>query len=163
MITRVPDNEDSADFFTLLLGSALGMVMMAQSNHLMMIFLAVEMACVPSYALAGYFKGRKPSSEAALKYVVYGGAAAGIMLYGLTLLAGGFGTMHLPTLAINVRTFLTNNRGLDMYLLLALSTFLIGLAFKLSAVPFHFGAQTCSKGLPQKWVRFFRLHQRVPR
>ena len=53
-------------------------------------FIGVEMASLPSYALAGFLKGKRRSSEAALKYVVYGGGAAGIMLYGSSLLAAGF-------------------------------------------------------------------------
>src|SRR5260370_40283688 len=77
MRTGIPDREDSADFYCLLLGATLGMMLMASANHLLMIFIAVEMASLPSYALAGFLKGRRQSSEAALKYVVYGGGAAG--------------------------------------------------------------------------------------
>jgi NADH-quinone oxidoreductase subunit N len=87
-VTGIPDREDGADFYTLVLGSSLGMCLMASANHLLMLFMAVEMASVPSYALAGLLKGRKASSEAALKYAVYGAGAAGVMLYGLSLLAG---------------------------------------------------------------------------
>ena len=65
---------------------------MASANHLLMIFVAVEMASLPSYALAGFLKGRRQSGEAALKYVVYGGGASGVMLYGISLIAGFFGT-----------------------------------------------------------------------
>src|SRR5262249_11766585 len=102
MVTRIPDREDSADFYTLLLGATLGMVLMAASNHLLMVFIAVEMASLPSYALAGFLKGRRQSSEAALKYVVYGGGSAGIMLYGISLLAGKFGTGYLPDVAVGL-------------------------------------------------------------
>src|SRR5204863_178737 len=68
------------------------------TNHLLMMFIGIEMASLPSYALAGYLKGRRQSSEAALKYVVYGGGAAGVMLYGISLLAGRFGTAYLHEL-----------------------------------------------------------------
>ena len=74
-------------------------MLMASANHLLMVFIGVEMASLPSYALAGFLKGRRQSSEAALKYVVYGGGAAGVMLYGISLLAGKFGTGYLPDLA----------------------------------------------------------------
>ena len=99
LLTGIPDREDSADFYCLLLGATLGMLLMASANHLLMVFIGVEMASLPSYALAGFLKGRRPSSEAALKYVVYGGGAAGVMLYGISLLAGKFGTGYLPDLA----------------------------------------------------------------
>src|SRR5205823_105821 len=73
LLTGIPDREDSADFYCLLLGATLGMLLMASANHLLMVFVAVEMASLPSYALAGFLKGRRQSSEAALKYVVQGG------------------------------------------------------------------------------------------
>src|SRR5205823_4946051 len=99
LMTGIPDREDSADFCCLLLGATLGMSIMASANHLLMVFLGVEMASLPSYGLAGFLKGRRQSSEAALKYVVYGGGASGVMLYGISLLAGRFGTGYLPDLA----------------------------------------------------------------
>ena len=99
LLTGIPDREDSADFHVLLLGGTLGMMLMASANHLLMAFIAVEMASLPSYALAGFLKGKRQSSEAALKYVVYGGGASGVMLYGISLIAGKFGTGYLPDVA----------------------------------------------------------------
>src|SRR5205823_1688 len=87
ILTGIPDREDSADFYVLLLGATLGMSLMASANHLMMVFIGIEMASLPSYALAGFLKGRRQSSEAALKYVVHGGRAAGGRPYGTRLLA----------------------------------------------------------------------------
>ena len=80
-------------------GATIGMCLMASSNHLLTLFLGVEMASVPSYVLAGIVKGRRRSSEAALKYAVYGAGAAGVMLYGMSLLAGLLGSAHFPTMA----------------------------------------------------------------
>ncbi len=60
LITGIPDREDSADFFCLLLGAAIGMSLMASANHLLMVFIGIEMASLPSYALAGFLKGRAP-------------------------------------------------------------------------------------------------------
>ena len=79
-LSGIPDREDSADIYALFLGSTVGMCLMASANHLLVVFLAVEMASVPSYALAGLLKGRRKSSEAALKYSVYGAGAAVVML-----------------------------------------------------------------------------------
>jgi NADH-quinone oxidoreductase subunit N len=143
LVSGIPDREDAADFQVMVLGGALGMCLMASANHLLMVFMAVEMASVPSYALAGLLKGRKASSEAALKYVVYGAGAAGIMLYGISLLAGVLGTCHIPTLATELgRTLGAPGvvMGSGSTLVLALAGLMIaaGIAFKLSAVPFHF-------------------------
>jgi NADH-quinone oxidoreductase subunit N len=139
LTTGIPDREDSADFYCLLLGATVGMMMMASATHLLMVYIGVEMASLPSYALAGYLKGRRASSEAALKYVVYGGGASGVMLYGISLLAGRFGTGYLPDVAVGLMTALHASSGMvDPVLLLAILFVLIGIAFKLAAVPFHF-------------------------
>ena len=139
-VSEIPDREDGADFYTLVLGSTLGMCLMASANHLLMVFMAIEMASVPSYALAGLLKGRKASSEAALKYAVYGAGAAGIMLYGLSLLAGVLGTCHLPSMALELAkvAHVGSDGGSVMVLSLGGLMLAVGLAFKLSAVPFHF-------------------------
>jgi NADH-quinone oxidoreductase subunit N len=139
-VSGIPDREDGADFYTLVLGSSLGMCLMASANHLLMVFMAVEMASVPSYALAGLLKGRKASSEAALKYAVYGAGAAGIMLYGISLLAGVLGTCHLPSMAAELGRIVGEGADTGSIMVLALGGLMLaaGLAFKLSAVPFHF-------------------------
>ena len=139
-VSGIPDREDGADFYTLVLGSALGMCLMASANHLLMVFMAVEMASVPSYALAGVLKGRRAASEAALKYAVYGAGAAGIMLYGISLLAGVLGTCHLPSMAVELAKVAQAGAagGTVMVLCLGGLMLAVGLAFKLSAVPFHF-------------------------
>jgi NADH-quinone oxidoreductase subunit N len=116
------------------------MCLMASANHLLMVFMAVEMASVPSYALAGLLKGRKASSEAALKYAVYGAGAAGIMLYGISLLGGLLGTCHLPSMAAELSRVVDAGSASGNVMVLALGGLMVavGLAFKLSAVPFHF-------------------------
>ncbi len=130
MLTNVPDRDDSPDFYVLLFGSALGMMLMVQANHLLMIFIAIEMASLPSYVLSGFFKGNRRASEAALKYVVYGAAASGTMLYGMSLLTSATGSGHLPTIA----SAWSNSPPM----LASAGLILVGLAFKLSLFPFHF-------------------------
>jgi NADH-quinone oxidoreductase subunit N len=134
LLTGIPDREDSADFFCLLFGSTLGMSVMASSNHLLMVFIGVEMASLPSYAMAGFLKGRRQSSEAALKYVVYGGGASGVMLYGISLVAGYYGTGYLPEVVRMVAVDSFTNQAI----LLGMLFILIGIGFKLAAFPFHF-------------------------
>jgi NADH-quinone oxidoreductase subunit N len=136
--TGLPDAEDSADFYTLLLGGSLGMLLMASANHLLMVFIAVEMASLPSYALAGFLKGRRSGGEAALKYVVFGAGASGVMLYGISLTAGTFGTGFLPDVVAGAAARLAGHGGFDPVLLAGVVLTLVGLGFKLAAVPFHF-------------------------
>ncbi len=139
----IPDLEDGPDFYTLLLGSVVGMLLMVSANHLLIVFLGIEMLSVPSYAMVGFTKGRRQSSEAALKYVVYGAGAAGVMLYGLSLIAGIAGTASLPELAGRMQAvFAGDVVGMQAAavrtLILGLVMVLAGFAFKLSVVPFHF-------------------------
>ena len=147
-LTGIPVREDVADFNVLVLGATLGMCLMASANHLLAVFLAVEMASVPSYVLAGLLKGRRSSSEAALKYAVYGAGAAGVMLYGISLLAGSLGTVHLPTAATRLAAIGRAGfpDGAAMVLMLGGLMVGVGLAFKLSAVPFHFWAPDVFEG-----------------
>ena len=135
LLTGIPDKEDSADFYCLLFGATLGMSLMASSNHLLMVFISIEMASLPSYALAGFLKGRRQSSEAALKYVVYGGGASGVMLYGISLIAGKFDTGSLPSL---VEKISTGGNFSDPVVIMGVSFLLAGVGFKLASVPFHF-------------------------
>jgi NADH-quinone oxidoreductase subunit N len=138
-LSGLPDRSDGADIYTLVLGSTLGMCLMASANHLLIVFLGVEMASVPSYALAAMMKGRRQSSEAALKYAVYGAGAAGVMIYGISLIAGSLNTLHLPTLALQLAERLGDMSSEQTMVLAMGALFLgVGLAFKLSAVPFHF-------------------------
>jgi NADH-quinone oxidoreductase subunit N len=150
IVSGIPDQEDAPDFYVLLLGSTLGMMLMASANHLLMIFLAVEMTSVPSYAMVGFLKGRRASSEAALKYVVYGAGAAGIMLYGISLLAGLLGTAHLPSLAQALVAFGNSHAGFAdaavRTLAVGILMVLVGVAFKLSLFPFHFWCPDAFEG-----------------
>ena len=155
VLSGVPDFEDGPDFYTLLLGATVGMMLMASANHLLMLFLAVEMASVPSYVMVGFLKGRRLSSEASLKYVVYGAGAAGVMLYGTSLVGGMLGTAELPLVAEQLGHLLatdTTSEGMShpaiRTVMLGLMMVLVGLAFKLSLVPFHFWCPDAFEGAP---------------
>src|SRR4051794_17780633 len=160
-LTGIPDREDSADFYCLVLGATVGMSLMASANHLLMVYIGIEMASLPSYALAGFLKGRRQGSEAALKYVVYGGGSAGIMLYGISLLAGKFGTGYLPDLAAGFLQAMhpAGAPGVvfDPVLVLGTLFILIGVAFKLAAVPFHFWCPDVFEGAAAEVAAFLSV------
>jgi NADH-quinone oxidoreductase subunit N len=140
-LSGIPDRVDAPDFFTLVLGGVVGMCLMVSSNHLFIAFMAIEMASLPSYVLAGHLKGRRKSSEAAIKYAVYGAGTAGVMLYGISLIAGVTGSVHLPTIAGQLAAMLDAGAlvgGRLAALILGGLMLSVGIAFKLSAVPFHF-------------------------
>ena len=156
VLSGIPDNEDGPDFYTLLIGATIGMMLMASANHLLMLFLAVEMASVPSYVMVGFLKGKRLSSEAALKYVVYGAGAAGVRLYGTSLVAGMLGTGQLHLVAEKLGELLSSEGGVGTAMstaavrtiVLGVMMILVGLAFKLSLVPFHFWCPDAFEGAP---------------
>ncbi|MBM4074629.1 MAG: hypothetical protein FJ267_03185, partial [Planctomycetes bacterium] len=142
VLSGIPDAEDAPDFYSLLSGAVIGMMLMASANHLLMMFIGVEMASVPSYALTGFLKGRRQSSEAALKFVVYGAGAAGVMLFGISLLAGLTGTAEFSQLGQRLQSLFAEGfqpqQPEARVVLLAMLMITVGFAFKLSLVPFHF-------------------------
>jgi len=152
LLTGIPDKADSADFYALLLGGTLGMMLMGSASHLLMVFISVEMASLPGYALAGFLKGKRQGSEAALKYVVYGAAASGVMLYGITLLAGTFGSGALRNVSAGIAA-----RGLDLPVLAGVVLTLVGLGFKLAAVPFQFWCPDVFEGAAAEVAGFLSV------
>ena len=135
-LTGLPDRRDSADGAVLLLGAILGFMVMVSANHLLMVFVGLEMASLPCYALAAFLKGKRSGSEAALKYVLYGSAASGVALYGLSLLTVRFGGGSMP-LFIDGLADMARGGQLEAFTATGLLMLFAGLAFKLSAVPFH--------------------------
>lgn len=161
ILSGIPDREDGPDFYILLLGATLGTMLMASANHMLMLFLAIEMTSVPSYVMVGFLKGRKTASEAALKYVVYGGGAAGIMLYGISLLGGMLGTVHLPEMAAQLAKIASHEALMTgptiTTLTLGIIMVLIGIAFKLSLFPFHFWCPDAFEGASAEVAGFLSV------
>ncbi len=161
-LTRTPDRDSAGEFYVLILGATLGMCLMVAANHMLMVFLGIEMASVPSYVLAGFLKHRRQSGEASLKYAVFGAGTAGVMLYGISLLAGTLGTAHLPTMAVELAGMLhdmAHGAAADhgMVLVLGGLMVMVGLAFKLSAVPFHFWAPDVFEGATAEVAAFLSI------
>ena len=158
-ISGVPDRESATDFFVLVLGALLGMCLMVSANHMLIVLLGIEMASVPSYVLAGMLKHRRTSSEAALKYAVFGAGTAGVMLYGISLLVGTLGSAHLPTMAGQLAEIFHGDAAERYRLVLVLGglMLMVGLAFKLSAVPFHFWAPDVFEGATAEVAAFLSI------
>ncbi len=158
-VTRFPRRADTADFFVLVLGATLGMCLMVSANHMMMVFMGIEMASVPSYILAGMIKEDRRASEAALKYAVYGAAASGVMLYGISLLTGTLGAAQLPAMAAALAEMLQSPTAAENYMILVLGGLMlaVGVAFKLSAVPFHFWTPDVFEGATAEVAAFLSI------
>ena len=120
-------------FYPLLFSIVLGMCLMASTTDLLMMYLAVELVSLVSYAMAGYRKGDRKAGEAALKYVIYGGVASGVMLFGMSYLFGITGTTSLPTMMAKLQPMITSPLAIA-----GLGMMFAGLLYKLAVFPFHF-------------------------
>lgn len=141
------------EFAFLVLSSLLGMVVICSSRDLIGIFIALEMLSVPAYLLAGWRKRDLRSNEASLKYYLLGVLATGVMLYGMSLIFGATGTTLLT--GINQKLHVAS----DVEPLVTLGIFfvIIGFAFKVSAVPFHFWAPDTYEGAPTPVTAFLSV------
>lgn len=129
----------------LILSLTTGAYLMASSVNLIMMYISLEMVSLTSYILAGYLKKDKRSTEAAIKYIIYGAASSGIMLYGMTLIYGYTATMNINEIFL----YLSKNPITDTPVLLA-SVIMIsaGFGYKISSVPFHFWTPDVYEGAP---------------
>ncbi|MCB1214050.1 MAG: NADH-quinone oxidoreductase subunit N [Deltaproteobacteria bacterium] len=133
-----------AEYWALILGIALGLPILAASNNLLMIYLSLELVSILSYVVVGSIYGSRASSEAALKYVLYGATASGIMIYGLSLLFGVSGTLD----AIQIKAFLLSHPMERLPLFIGLLMTMAGFGYKVSMVPFHMWAPDVYQGAP---------------
>src|SRR5207302_1959175 len=124
---------DGPEFFTLLVGATLGMALMSSASNLLMLFMAVETASLPSYVLAGFRKTNRIGAEASLKYVLFGAATSAVMVYGVSMLYGLYGTLQVEELG---RAMMASQTS--ALLAVAIFGLIVGIGFKISAVPFHF-------------------------
>jgi NADH-quinone oxidoreductase subunit N len=120
------------------------MVLMAGASNLLMMYLALELSSIASYILSGYTKEAPDSSEASLKYVIYGAASSGMMLYGISIIYGLTGSLDIY--AIN--QVLAQGNYNTIVLLIAGVLTIAGFGYKISAVPFHFWTPDVYEGAP---------------
>jgi NADH-quinone oxidoreductase subunit N len=143
----------SSEYYFLLLSSLLGMLVMASARDLIGIFIALEMVSIPAYLLAGWRKRDLKSNEASLKYYLLGVLATGIMLYGMSLIFGATGT----TVLSDIRNQLTGAGDFDAIVTLGIFFIIVGFAFKVSAVPFHYWAPDTYEGAPTPVTAFLSV------
>jgi NADH-quinone oxidoreductase subunit N len=129
------------EFYALVLSSVTGMMFLAAASDLLMLFLGLELMSIPVYALAGFRRASLRSNESAVKYFLIGSFASGLLLYGSALLYGATGTLALSEIA----TSFDPESALD---LVGAGLVLVGLAFKVSSVPFHQWAPDVYEGAP---------------
>jgi NADH-quinone oxidoreductase subunit N len=145
------------EYLVLILSITLGLLLLGAAQNLLMVYLALELVSLPSYVLAGFRRHDPRSSEAALKYVVYGGVASGLMLYGFSLLYGIAGSLSFADLAQAVAGMGEHDPTERLGLVMAGGLSLAGFGYKVAAVPFHMWCPDVYEGAPTPFVAFLSV------
>jgi NADH-quinone oxidoreductase subunit N len=132
------------EYYALILSLTLGGFLMSSAVNLLMMYLSLEMVSLSSYVLSGYFKKSGRSTEAALKYVIYGGVSSGLMLFGISIIYGLCGSADL----FAISGFMSHNPINLVTLLISVFLIIAGFGYKISAVPFHFWTPDVYEGAP---------------
>src|SRR5580704_5411672 len=131
------------EYCSLMLFATTAMMLLVSTQNLLVIFIAVEILSLSLYSLTGFDKQSRQSAEAGLKYFLFGGMSAGILLFGMSLLYGISGSLVLGSIAAAVR-----DSPADPLLTLAIVMVLTGLGLKIAAAPFHMWAPEVYQGAP---------------
>lgn len=143
-------NMERGEYYTLMLFSISGMMLMAQAADLIVVFLALELLSIPLYVLAAFDRPRVESEEAGLKYFLLGAFATGFIVYGTALVFGATGTTSLT----GIVTFLGSHENPGLLLTIGAALILVGLGFKIAAVPFHMWTPDVYQGSPTAVTAF---------
>jgi NADH-quinone oxidoreductase subunit N len=141
-----------AEYYSLLLFSLVGAIMMVSYDNMLMLFVGIEILSISMYVVAGSDKRNVRSNEAALKYFLMGSFATGILLFGIALVYGATGAFQLS----EIGTAVTNpaNESLRPMLYIGILLLLIGIGFKVSAAPFHYWTPDVYEGTPTFFAAF---------
>ncbi|HVW32563.1 MAG TPA: NADH-quinone oxidoreductase subunit N [Acidimicrobiia bacterium] len=141
------------EYYLLLLTALLGMTVMSSARDLVTIFVALETLSIPTYLLAGWRKHDARSNESSLKYYLMGVLSSAVMLYGMSIVYGMAGDTRLTEIARYVNSGVGDSHLFDV----AIFFTLVGFAFKVSAVPFHFWAPDSYEGAPTPVTAFLSV------
>ena len=134
-----------AVYYSLILLSTIGMVLVAYSTDLVMLFVAWELMSIPTYVLAGFMKKNPSSNEAALKYFLFGALSSAIIIYGISLSYGLTGSTNIAEV---IQGYSTLDPSLLPLALLSVGMFIAGFGFKMGLVPFHMWLPDTYEGAP---------------
>lgn len=144
------------EYVAVLLLGLVGMMLMAGTENVLVLFLALELASVSLYILVGFNKRDPRGTEAAVKYFLFGGMAGAFLLFGLSLIYGATGAIEFRAIALKLSA-----SGVSPLLLVGLVMVLVGMGFKVAAVPFHFWAPDAYQGAPTPAASFIAAGSKV--
>lgn len=137
-------NYELDEFYTLVMYALGGMLLMAHSNHMVVVFIGIEIMSICFYVLAGYIRTSSLSVEAALKYFLLGAFASGFLVYGMALIYGATGSMEYGAVA----SVVSQGSDFPTLLLVGIGLIVVGLSFKVAAFPFHSWVPDVYQGAP---------------
>src|SRR5215207_2095258 len=143
-------NLERGEYYVLMLFSVSGMMLMAQAADLIVVFLALELLSIPLYVLAAFDRPKVESEEAGLKYFLLGAFATGFVVYGTALVFGATGTTSLTGIVDSIASTGTSS----LLLTIGAALILVGLGFKIAAVPFHMWTPDVYQGSPSAVTAF---------
>jgi NADH-quinone oxidoreductase subunit N len=143
-------NLERAEYYMLLLFSLSGMMLMGMANDLILVFLALELLSIPLYIMAGFAHPKPESEESAMKYFLLGAFSSGFLVFGIALLYGATGSTALPAVLASLGT----GGALGMA---GIAMLLVGLGFKVAAVPFHMWTPDVYEGAPTAVTAFMSV------
>jgi len=141
---------ERGEYYTLLLFSVTGMMLMAQAADLIIVFIALELLSIPLYVLAAFARTNLRSEEAGMKYFLLGAFATGFVVYGTALVFGATGSTNLAAIVESA----SNGTSSLMLLTIGAALVLVGLGFKVAAVPFHMWTPDVYQGAPTAVTAF---------
>ncbi len=147
-------SELKSEFLILCLGVLLGGMLLVSANNLLTLYIGIEILSILSYVLASLKKNDSSSSEAGLKYVLYGGLTAGIMLFGMSHIYGMTGTIQFNELVVKMKEVDGSNFWI---LMTSFLMFFAGLGYKISCFPFHMWSPDVYQGAPIPVTSFFAI------
>jgi NADH-quinone oxidoreductase subunit N len=142
---------DAGEYLTLILSVVLGSMLLVSMRDLFGLFLAIELATIPSYAMVAFDRSRRESAEGGMKYLITGVIASSVLLYGIVLIYGVSGSAELADVA---EAF---GSGLSPVAVVGLVLLISGFAFKVSAAPFHFWTPDAYQGAPTSAAAFLSV------
>ena len=150
-------NMERGEYYALMMFTVAGMLLMSLAGDLILIFLAIELLSLPLYVMSGFARPEKSSEESAMKYFILGAFSSAFLVYGIALIFGATGTTNMA----GVAQLIGQNQADATLLIIAVPMLLVGLGFKVAAVPFHMWTPDVYQGAPSAAVAFMSVGAKV--
>jgi NADH-quinone oxidoreductase subunit N len=154
-------NIERGEFYTLILFTTVGVMLMGHANDLVIIFVALELLSIPLYIMAAFRYPDPRSEESGIKYFILGAFASAFFVYGAALVYGATGTTNLPELFTTINLIDPTNTASMALLLLGGGLLLVGMGFKVAAVPFHMWTPDVYEGAPTPATAYMSVAAKI--